>query len=1167
MKIERIDLKAYGHFTRRAVVLESAASLHIICGPNEAGKTTLWRAINGALFGIPEASRDAFLHDKKLRIGLALISRSGERLAVMRRKGRKNTLLPYDPATGEEGADSIAEDVLRDWLGGLSEGLFRAMFSLDHETLVKGGEALVQGRNDAGENLFEAGSGLSTIHDLRKTLELEAASLFKPRGSTQALNKALSAYDVARRQAKDAAVRPAEWTAAKAAMDTADKAYQAARQAQAQTHLEARRLERLAAILPDVAALAHSQQRLAGLIGVPALPLSAPAERVAAVTRQSEALDAGLRATQRLQHRQAELAAIQLNAAVLADAESIEALHHATPGYRDARLQAARLEAGIEQAQAEFDAVLQQVAGNASADECLQALPDPTRLARIRALVTTGATLKADHQACLASRREKTLGIEQLDADILSLGQDEHAGRLSAYLDSISDIGDPEGRAQQRAEDAAATAAKLDTEALVLKMPSVESASRTTVPLDAEVQACKTGDEELRRLARAVRESIVKIEDDLAALQAEIRGLEIRGEVPTREALAGERAQRDSLWQGIRRYFMSSPGEPVAAEPPPAERYEQAVVRADQIADSLFADAERAARYAEFRVRESQMQAALELAHVRAASLQHEQAQLDRRWTALLATHGLPALQIIEAGQWLARREALLQRFEANQATLREARLGHAQAQAVRARLTEIYRSMGLPGIAPAEQLAETLARARSLARQYAEQLTGRQLKQAQRAATAAALKQTEAAESASRAELDAWKTAWADVMAAIRLAGDATEEEATAQLEQFAVLRQAHASLARLRIEQRNVQIQVDDYPSRLEKTWLRIMGQPLPADDRSHDALAGELYRELTQARAQHEKQKTLAGQVADDQLAIELAQQAATGAAAVIDTLLRQAGCTTLEHLERVEQQSAQRTTLEAEIRDIEDRLVKSSGLSLADALAQARGQDPDAVARALAQNAQHDEQNAARLQAQHAAYIAARQGFEKMDGSAAAADAQQTTAELAARIGELGAEYAASRIASAVLAQVIDTYQKRNQGPLIERASQRFATLTGGRFGGVVIDYDEQLQILKAVRADGERLGMDQLSTGRRDQLFLALRLAAIEGHLDQGEPLPVIVDDILIQFDDEAAAATFKVLADLAQRTQVLFLTHHVHLLEVAEAAIGAAAFRTHRLDA
>jgi uncharacterized protein YhaN len=186
---------------------------------------------------------------------------------------------------------------------------------------------------------------------------------------------------------------------------------------------------------------------------------------------------------------------------------------------------------------------------------------------------------------------------------------------------------------------------------------------------------------------------------------------------------------------------------------------------------------------------------------------------------------------------------------------------------------------------------------------------------------------------------------------------------------------------------------------------------------------------------------------------------------------------------------------------------------------------------------------------------------------MDGSATAADAQQKIAQQAARIAELSSDYASSRIASAVLAQVIDAYQKRNQGPLIEWASKRFAVITGGRYTGVVIDYDEERQILKAVRADGERLSMEQLSTGRRDQLFLALRLAAIEGHLDNGEPLPVIVDDILIQFDDEAAAATFKVLADLSQRTQVLFLTHHEHLLDVAQTAIGADAYKPHRLGA
>jgi uncharacterized protein YhaN len=185
---------------------------------------------------------------------------------------------------------------------------------------------------------------------------------------------------------------------------------------------------------------------------------------------------------------------------------------------------------------------------------------------------------------------------------------------------------------------------------------------------------------------------------------------------------------------------------------------------------------------------------------------------------------------------------------------------------------------------------------------------------------------------------------------------------------------------------------------------------------------------------------------------------------------------------------------------------------------------------------------------------------------MDGSAAAADAQQKTRSTPHGSAELGADYAASRIASAVLAQVIDAYQKRNQGPLIEQASRRFAAITAGRYSGVVVDYDEDRQILKATRADGERLTMEQLSTGRRDQLFLALRLAAIEGHLDNGEPLPVIVDDITDPVRRRGRGGDLQVLADLSQRTQVLFLTHHEHLLDVAEAAIGGGAYQSHALS-
>jgi uncharacterized protein YhaN len=1168
MKVEQIDLKAYGHFTNKRLALGGSSGFHIICGPNEAGKTTLWRAINGALFGIPETTQDGFLHEmKKLRIGLSLTARSGERLSVMRRKGRVNTLLKYEPPTGDELSDSVPEELLREWLGGLSQGLFLAMFSLDHDALVRGGKALAQGKGDAGESIFEAGAGLTSIRALRAKLDREAETLFKPRASTSAIYKTLSEYEETRKQAKDAAIRPAEWTSSKSAMDATSKAYEAAKAEQAQLQKEARRLERLAAILPDVAALALAQHRLTELASVPVLPPSASIERVAAVTKKDEAISSERSGTLRQRQHQSELDAIRINDAVLVDAESIEAIHHATAMYRDASIQSAKAEAATKAAQSAFDSVLKQIAADELPADPLQWIPDPTRVAKIRALITSGATLKATHHANLKTLREKKLEVEQLDEEIRILGQDDGSEDLGSYLDSIADHGDPQARAQQLEDEAKAAQTKLDTEASTLKLPSADAVAKTTVPLDAEAQLFKSEDEELRRRSRSIREDIEKVENDLATLRGDIKGLEIRGDVPTKEAVSVERETRNALWLGIRRHFMPAAGESVPADPPPpAERYEHAVTSADDAADGLFADAEGASRYAEFRVRESQMQSTLNLGKGREAAVAKEQVELNKRWTELLAGHGLPSIKITEAAQWIAKRESFLQRFDANQTKREESQQRRKLAQEIRTRITDIFRLMKLPDPAVSERLSETLARARAVAKQTADQLTERQLKKTARANAEVARKHAEEAESTSRVNLDEWETQWADAMMGIRLASAATVEEATARLEQFSGLAQAHDALERARTERRHATIQIGDYESRLGKTWQRVRNETIPADGRAHDILASELYRELTSTRVQQEKKSTLTQQVVDDQQAVNEALQAAEDATRIIDKLLLRAGCITVENLELVEGQSAQRVALEDEIRQIEARLVKSAGLPLAEALGQAQGQDPDAIAEALVENLQKNDSSASEVQKFHENYIATRQTFEKMDGSAAAADAQQKTAQHASRIAELGADYAASRVASAVLAQVIDIYQKRNQGPLIKQASERFAAITGGRYSSVVIDYDEEKQILKAVRSNGERLTMEQLSTGRRDQLFLALRLAAIEGHLENGEPLPVIVDDILIQFDDEAAAATFKVLADLSQRTQVLFLTHHEHLLDVAAAAIGAGAYESHMLS-
>ncbi|MCL4195792.1 MAG: AAA family ATPase, partial [Thermoguttaceae bacterium] len=82
MKILRLDLRAFGPFTDLALDLSAGQEgLHLIYGPNEAGKSTALRAIEQMLFGIPQRSTDDFLHPyKNLRVGGTLRSGDGREI-------------------------------------------------------------------------------------------------------------------------------------------------------------------------------------------------------------------------------------------------------------------------------------------------------------------------------------------------------------------------------------------------------------------------------------------------------------------------------------------------------------------------------------------------------------------------------------------------------------------------------------------------------------------------------------------------------------------------------------------------------------------------------------------------------------------------------------------------------------------------------------------------------------------------------------------------------------------------------------------------------------------------------------------------------------------------------------------------------------------------------
>jgi uncharacterized protein YhaN len=177
-------------------------------------------------------------------------------------------------------------------------------------------------------------------------------------------------------------------------------------------------------------------------------------------------------------------------------------------------------------------------------------------------------------------------------------------------------------------------------------------------------------------------------------------------------------------------------------------------------------------------------------------------------------------------------------------------------------------------------------------------------------------------------------------------------------------------------------------------------------------------------------------------------------------------------------------------------------------------------------------------------------------ELRQGHDAAAMAQHAEDALAAA-RDAAERYARLHVARVLLRSGIDRFRKEQQGPLLRAAGRHFALLTGGRYERLIVDYDAtDRPMLVAIRDIGTECPVEALSEGARDQLYLALRVAAVQAYAAQTEPLPFIADDLLVHFDDTRAAAAIALLAELGRTAQVILFTHHDHIVALAERQAG-----------
>lgn len=1163
MRIRQLDLLRYGHFTNAVIDLPAGKpDFQMLLGENEAGKSTTMGGVEDLLFGIPANSPRNFLHEyNAMRVG-ALLEKGIDTLKVRRRKGNKDTLLGDDdmPVPSGEGA-------LAPFLAGADRRFYTRMFSLDHQRLQQGGKDILQAQDDVGQMLFSASAGITGLRETLKTMEAEADALWASRrAGHRKYFQADERLKAAEAGLRENIVTTSKWQLLKSAFETSNDAHTAIEAEIELKSAELRRLNRIRRVCRDVRKCAETETTIQTLGTVIAFDADAAQILETAAADEAAATARIAALSEQIATLETERAALNFDDGLLARAEDIAQL-------RDRRIQVRAGKADLPKRRAELaaaEAALLRLAAelewSGDVDQAIARIPAKAKVAALRGLLNRrGAQSGAVENAkeAVAEAQDK---LAEIEADMEALGALTDVSKLAMALKAVRDLGDLAGQIANSKRDEQEARVARDRALTTLRPAVAESAALESVlvPPLAAVEAHRDTCRGLEQRQQTCRERIRHAEQERARHRKARERLVAEEHVVGADELERLRGRRDAGWSIIRRHHVEGtavPQEEVAAFCPSgalAEDFEAAIRIADAAADRRFEHAGAAAQLAVIGRQISEQDDLLESLGLEEKALEEEHTALDITWTKLwsgvFVAPESPDVMI----EWMRARSEILDLIAGFGTVERHtAACQQREAEAKRLVLAELD-ALGVCTSALADQplllvveAAATVERTHETAAKSRRDLDAAYYKAA--AALTRKRKDLEKAES----EWKEWTAEWASALKVLQFPLTAAPETAEAQINAIDDMREAAGRINDLRHEriekiERDIKGFEADVAALAQAIARHLHGSDPEEAVLELDRLAGDAARVRDLKAA---KDSDIAGV----QRKIEECRASSGEAREIIARLQRTAAVSSIDDVRIAIRRSDEMRALAAALDRLTQALTQDGdGLSIADLTAECSGTDLDAVAAKEQTITEEVQELRNRLMEARETRNAARQAFEAVGGDdKAARDAADRQAALA-EIAEIAEQYVRLRSAIVLLQWAIDRYRREKQAPLLKRAGELFAILTCGSFKTLQLEFDDHDNMqLAGIREDGRRVPVAGMSSGTADQLYLALRVAAVEDYLDHAEPMPFIADDLFINFDDKRAAAGFRVLGELAKKTQVLFFTHHEHLLKVAREALGA----------
>ena len=1141
MRFRKLGLRRYGKFTDAVIDFGErpvgAPDLHIVYGPNEAGKSTALSACMDLFYGIHHQSRFNFLHPYPTMRIEADLEILGTTRSFSRLKLPHNSLL-------DDAGNPAADAVLLGELGGLDRNAYQTMFCLDDATLEAGGDSILASKGDLGHLLFSATAGLADLSERLDSARAEAEGFFrsgKRSGILVDLKKELAALKEERDRIDTLA---SEYSRLVIERDEAYSAYSGALVQRGRTQARIDEVQRFINALPRLQTLRSLRAELLPLSSLPDAPSTWADDLPALMFRQTKLATQTQTVTETIGNLRYELERLVVNASACGLQNRVELLTELRARYvtaekdlPDRRLRLGSAEQTVARVLARIDHASEQ---NPARLVLPAAVTGPLRdlMERRSGVEAALATAETEVDKALEALSEAEARIDDRDGgfDEATTGALTTAIAMARQADDVARSRAADRICRARADELADRLIELlpwtgDRNTLCAASVPAQDQLQRWASVDADLSleiASRQGEED--RLAAEARRLDAKID----ALRSVV------GVVSDNDA--GEaRSAREAAW-AIHKAELHAET---------AVTFEAAMRRLDLITEQRFS---HTARVAELN------SALLERAETRAALEQTgRELQVSLRKRAELAEEIGRALRAIGDGLeigiglaglslWVRKRERAIEANGKLLAAERECREAQIETDSTRERIAKAMRSAGVD-ISEADDIAVMLAAGQAALDRAVDAKNLRAMIGDRRRDVSFREKRFGDARLAEAA----WSRDWQEVCATCWLGQREIRPGTAVVRETLEALSELESTLEkRTELTDRIAKMQRDQIQFRTEVDALAASAGLSPSSDTL--GLCQSVMDCIATAAKTTDRRREVESRLAVElgragPLADETAEMQAQA-----NLMMGHFGVGSLTEVDARLRALARRSDLEARSIQVRDELLDGMQVETIEQAETILEKIDQALLEAemIVLKSRFGDEDA-RSRDLFSARNRADDKISAVGGDAAVAILEARRRTVLLTIEDRALAYLRLKLGTAAADRALRAYRDRHRSSMMTRASESFALISRSAYSELVTQPSNGSEILIAKGSDGGSKIASELSKGTRFQLYLALRVAGYDEFARAQVPPPFFADDIMETFDDFRAEEAFRLLAGMAATGQVVYFTHHRHLCEIAMA--------------